>query len=50
MSRIKCPKCGGRKNLHGYGYAAGPLGAYTFCNSNKCLAILEIEPDTDIYR
>jgi hypothetical protein len=47
MSRIKCPKCGGRKNVHGYGYAAGPLATYTFCNNKKCYVALEVIPDLE---
>lgn len=41
-----CPKCGSRKRQDGYGFAAGPLGAYTFCAANKCGVLLDCYPDT----
>lgn len=44
MSHIKCPKCGGRDHISGYGFAAGPMGQYTIC---ECGKILEFEADTE---
>ena len=43
MSHITCPKCGSNEHVTGYGFAAGPLGGYTFCEG--CDAILELTPD-----
>ena len=31
MSHVTCPKCGSNDHMTGYGLAAGPMGAYTFC-------------------
>ena len=45
MSHITCPKCGSNEHISGYGFAAGPLGGYTFCEG--CDAILELMPDLD---
>lgn len=38
-----CFFCGADDLSYGYGLAAGPLGAYTFCN--KCDQLLAYEPD-----
>ena len=43
MSHITCPFCGSREHTTGYGLAAGPLGAYTFCD--ECDELLEFSPD-----
>lgn len=47
MSHITCPKCGGTEHMTGYGYAAGILGGYTFCESEDCGALLELWPDLE---
>jgi hypothetical protein len=44
MSHITCPKCKTRDHTSGYGLAAGPIGAYTFCNT--CDGLLEFSPDS----
>jgi len=44
MSHVTCPKCGSRDHTQGYGLAAGPMGAYTFCNA--CDSLLEFMPDS----
>lgn len=40
-----CPYCGSMETTSGYGYAAGPLGSYTFCDS--CGELIELVPDLD---
>jgi hypothetical protein len=45
MSHITCPKCGSNEHTSGYGLAAGPMGAYTFCNG--CETLLEFFPDLE---
>ena len=42
----KCPLCD-HEGPHdsGYGYAAGPLGAYVFCAG--CEQLIDFSPDTD---
>jgi hypothetical protein len=45
MSHLTCPKCGGTDHTQGYGLAAGPMGAYTFCDG--CDAMLEFCPDLE---
>ena len=40
-----CPKCGSRQTYSGYGFAAGPLGAYTLCEN--CDHVLELSPDVE---
>lgn len=42
-----CPKCSSRKRQNGYGFAAGPMGAYEFCAAAKCGMLLDFYPDTD---
>lgn len=44
MSHVTCPACGSNDHLSGFGLAAGPMGAYTFCN--QCDKLLEFSPDS----
>ena len=45
MSHVTCPKCGSNEHSCGYGFAAGPLGSYTFCNG--CDELIEFATDTE---
>ncbi len=45
MSHVTCPKCGSNEHQCGYGFAAGPLGSYTFCEG--CDELIEFAPDTE---
>ncbi len=45
MSHVTCPKCGSNEHTSGYGLAAGPMGAYTFCNG--CDELIEFQPDVE---
>jgi hypothetical protein len=45
MSHLTCPKCGSTEHTQGYGLAAGPMGAYTFCDG--CDTMLEFCPDLE---
>lgn len=45
MSHLTCPKCKSTDHTQGYGLAAGPMGAYTFCNS--CDELIDFTPDLD---
>ena len=45
MSHLTCPKCGSKEHSTGYGLAAGPMGAYTFCDG--CDVLLEFTPDLE---
>lgn len=45
MSNIRCPHCGSREHIQGYGFAAGVLGTYTMCM--KCSSVLELHADTE---
>lgn len=40
-----CPYCGHDRMTHGYGYAAGPLGAYSYCDG--CNELVDFWPDTE---
>jgi len=42
MSHLCCVKCKSNKHYHGYGLAAGGIGAYTIC---ECGEVLEFEQD-----
>jgi hypothetical protein len=43
---MKCPLCGfSGEHESGYGLAAGPMGAYTYCGS--CERLIEFSPDTE---
>jgi hypothetical protein len=41
----KCPLCGSKNITSGYGYAGGPLGAYTFCDDHN--ELIEYTPDLE---
>lgn len=45
MSHVTCPKCASNEHVTGYGFAAGPLGMYTFCCG--CDELIEFSPDTE---
>jgi hypothetical protein len=45
MSHVTCPKCSSNEHVVGYGFAAGPLGSYTFCCG--CDELIEFAPDTE---
>ena len=45
MSHLTCPKCGSNEHTSGYGLAAGPMGAYTFCNG--CDELIEFVFDVE---
>jgi hypothetical protein len=44
-----CPYCGFKgEHLSGYGFAAGSLGAYTYCgNEDACGKLIEFGPDLE---
>lgn len=43
---LVCPVCDQRtRNTCGYGLAAGPIGAYTFCDA--CDYLIDFMPDSD---
>lgn len=44
MCHITCPNCGTRDHTSGFGLAAGPMGAYTFCDN--CDRLLEFTLDS----
>lgn len=44
---LPCPKCGSRKRIQGYGFAAGGLSAYEYCTAQKCGTLLGYHPDVD---
>jgi len=45
VSHVTCPKCSSNEHVTGYGFAAGPLGSYTFCEG--CDELIEFAPDTE---
>lgn len=45
MTHVTCPKCNSNDHTSGYGLAAGPMAAYTFCNG--CGILLEFAPDLE---
>ncbi len=45
MSHVICPFCGSNEHTSGYGLAAGPMGAYTFCND--CDELIEFSSDLE---
>ena len=42
---LSCPLCDCKSTTFGYGLAAGPMGAYTFCDG--CNELIEFFPDTE---
>lgn len=42
----KCPKCGSTEIMGGYGFAAGPFGAYEMC---ECGYVISVDPDSEVY-